>query len=169
MTEDEYQHWKADGDNRVGRCPYCGKPGWIVGDLEWCEHVAGTYDYFGNSEPICPIVEGEEFDELRTILKFLAERSEEDANTILARLSGPRRAFLRKARNRDPALFWVILVRGRRLTADVDESLSSTTYETIFVKNPALTRESLKTRAADLARAFRRAVPEAFPPNPGPQ
>ena len=167
MTEDEYQHWKADGDNRVGRCPYCGKPGWIVGDLEWCEHVAGTYDHSRGSEPICTIVDGVEFDDLRTILRFLAARAEKDVNAILARLSARHRAFLRKALQRDPELFWVILVQGRRLTADVDESLFSTTYETVFVKNPTRTRHRLRTRAADVIRAFRRAVPaEVFPPNP---
>ncbi len=86
MTEREYEDWRAEGDQRVGRCPFCERPGWIVGDTEWCEHYAATYDAFGGSEPISPLTEGEPFLTYERFLVALRDQDEEGVHRLLTSL-----------------------------------------------------------------------------------
>ena len=157
MTEEEFIQCKAEGDDRAGRCPYCRARGWIVGDPDWCPHVAGWWDWFCGSEPASPLADGVEFDEIRAVLKALSALPKRRRDRLLAGLAKLAAAFFSKALERDPAMFWEPFVRGRRLQVEVDEFMFSTTYETVFVPDRERARLRLRERVDASLQALRRA------------
>ena len=143
MTEKEYEDWRAEGDQRVGRCPICDRPGWIVGDTEWCEHYAATYDTFAGSAPISPLTEGEPFLTYERFLVALREQGEKEVQRLLASLPPREWDFVKRSLDHWPEVFWLAFTATKRLSADLVECLFETTYVSVFVEDPVAERHRL--------------------------
>lgn len=155
MTEEEYKEWKSEGDKRPGRCPFCNKPGWIVGDLEWCEHYVGTYDHCGSSGPINLLADDGAFEEFEGLLNQLRNLKPKRYKAILGALPVDLANFIDTATDATGRLFWLELVPAKSLEVDVNECSSETTYVSLFIEDPAKTREWIKTQVQECISAIK--------------
>jgi hypothetical protein len=54
MKLSDYELFTNGGDKypTIGFCPFCGQPGWITGDDNWCYHYVGTSNGYSAAGPL---------------------------------------------------------------------------------------------------------------------
>ena len=147
MTAEEYKEW-AD-DPRVGKCPYCESPGWIIGDDAWCVHYLGSKD---DLEPGIP--ESGALDEVQQ-LNNLVEIAEAIFNELttediqgLSELTDVARDTLRILEE-DGNVFWCRLIPVEKLYTDVSSSLYDTSYTSYFTADTAEAISTIRKAVSD--------------------
>jgi hypothetical protein len=146
MNAPEFSKALERNDKRAGCCPFCGEPGWITGDANWCSHYAGTFDIQGAAAPCYPFLAQEPF------CKFVA------AMIQIARLTAAERAILLEScspRSRqvvlaaltypEPLDFWRDYVPHEILFVETGETHCKTTYVSLFVADLDLEKKHLVT------------------------
>jgi hypothetical protein len=130
MKPDEYDEWK--GDERVGECPFCGAPGWITGDDEWCAHYMGSVDDLDSKRSACDPLEGcEALLRFSGVVNRLSHELTKDEISGFAKLSPASRELLAIAKNY-ASHFWERLIPVKTLHADVSSTLYDTSYTSYF-------------------------------------
>lgn len=151
MKLDEYQQWKDD--KRVGKCPFCGMPGWIVGDEEWCEHYIGSDDLFNGTDPYFPIIAGEPFETLIGLVKNLEEKDKTFIQNVLDHLSNNDRELVQAAMDLSDS-FWKQFLVYEVLEAELSETLFDTVYYAYFVSSYSEAQTMLDARVYSALKAL---------------
>lgn len=117
-----------------------------------CTHIFATGDYFGGSEPWCRLDDELDEDALTTVVDFIDLETSEQ--TVMIEKIGGKAGKTLDALRGSPR-WWTGFVEGKEFTADIDESLFSTTYYSIFMAAPEESLEELKLRYVEAASALK--------------
>ena len=131
-------------------CPFCKKICWVGSDEGACEHLFATGDYLGGSELWSRL--DDELDEKPTVIvEAFLDLEIEDQTTIIEKVGGKAGDTLDAMRNHQ--LWWTDFVESEVFEAEIDESMFSTTYYSIFVPDAEEALKILKPRYLEAARA----------------
>jgi|GEM_PF-958126 len=137
-------------------CPYCGCSCWIGVLEEGCEHVFATGDYIGSSESHC-LLEDVLEDRLLEFPFYYWERSRADQEAVIDKAKGSAVRVLRAVLAGEDSLFWWSeFVTAHLFEAQVDEPLCSTSYYTVFVKDPKAAIATIRKQLEGAVAAFER-------------
>jgi len=145
MTEEEFESWRAEGDERCGRCPFCNAPGWIVGDTDWCPHYVGSDDLCGSAGPQFDFLDEDPFFGFLEVAGWLQSLGQEEVAALADRLTPQAQRVVEAVVNHGIEGFWLGLVPAEVLSVDVSESLMDTTYFSYFVQDMDRMRSDLAT------------------------
>lgn len=152
MTQTEYQEWKDDP--RVGKCPFCEAPGWIVGDREWCTHYLGSKDDLGPGVPESGALESIPL--LDKVLEFsysLFDELTTEQIHGLTDLKPEDREILQVCFDFGPT-FWHHLIPVETLYAEVSSSLYDTSYTSYFTPDPDSSIPKLEAKVSRAMNSF---------------
>lgn len=155
MKQSDYILFSTDGGDypNLGFCPFCGQPGWINGDDDWCEHYLGT----SSSESAKGPMELSVFPKINNLpiskiwqdtLTILRKWSTNDLEKLLRKIPYQYREFVFDSVNNDwtPAAFLDFFKDYKYLSCYVDGFLVSDYCVSFFVEN----RLELETRFTEV-------------------
>jgi len=119
MTEEEFESWRAEGDERCGRCPFCNAPGWIVGDTDWCPHYVGSDDLCGSAGPQFDFLDEDPFFGFLEVAGWLQSLGQEEVAALADRLTPQAQRVVEAVVNHGIEGFWLGLVPAEVLSVDV--------------------------------------------------
>ena len=126
-----------------GECPYCKKTCWVGTNENACEHMFATGDYMGGSEP-WSLLDDELDEPPKHIVSAFVDRDIDEQTAIIEKVGGEAGETLDALRNH--RLWWTEFVESEIFEADIDESMFSTTYYSVFVPDAEKALRILKPR-----------------------
>ena len=134
------------GDERLGRCPFCGQPGLITGNGEWCAHYAGTFDTHEDSPSCYPFLQQEPFCTFCTVINRIAGMTSAEQACYLAQISSKSRSVVNAALiYPEPLDFWRDFVPHELLFVEMVKAPHAPTYVSLFVADLENEKEHLVT------------------------
>jgi len=142
MKKEDYELLTSDGGEypTIGFCPFCGKPGWITGDDDWCEHYIGASNCRSAAGPLgvsvfSKIEEMPISKQLQKRMEKLRGITPEQLKGTLKNVSGEFREYIREAIENDwmSAAFLDFYHEFKFLECTYDSCLSEESCTAFFV------------------------------------
>jgi hypothetical protein len=155
MNQAEYEEWKED--LRVGLCPFCSAPGWVMGETDWCEHYIGCTNLWG--PVLFPCFEDLPFADIQMVTEALSNLDADQRSFILSSLDVEAASYLNQLLEyRHCAYAWIRPWPTETLRVEISEYLFDDIYYSYFVLD-------LQARLAEL-RPWLQAILEILLANP---
>jgi hypothetical protein len=153
MNAQDFAEASHQEDKRAGRCPFCGAPGWITGDRDWCAHYAGTFDTLGDASPCYPFLQQEPFLEFHKAMNQIVGMTAEERGSLLATCSSKSRHIVNAALTYpEPLDFWRDFVPHELLFVETGKAPHATTYISLFVADLEEEKKRLVARVSHFLR-----------------